>query len=228
MDLNRYAIIKLNDGYETIIDIDDFDRVNKYKWRVDKNGYVFTFNMNNKIMKLSNFIMNHTPTSELTVDHINRERRDNRKKNLRIVNKSIQSINQNISKKNTSGTKGIYYSKCSKCWVAECYENGKKKQKVFYVKKYGYDNAKELAKNYRRYMERTIEIYKEALCISDDLPIDYSIADVEKCQKLNQIIRLKESMDSYKESTANWKLGGSIRSYRISNYTVHRHEIKNK
>ena len=53
---------------------------------------------------------------ETTVDHINRNRADNRYCNLRETSKKCQARNCGISKNNTSGVKGISWLKRNKKW----------------------------------------------------------------------------------------------------------------
>jgi len=64
-----------------------------------------------------NLAMKHIPTN-ITVDHINRNGLDNRKSNLRLVDRRIQSINRGIKSNNTSGVTGISY-KDPGAWVAK-------------------------------------------------------------------------------------------------------------
>ncbi len=53
------------------------------------------------------------------VDHIHRERLDNRRCNLRFATHFQQAYNSNISRKNTSGYKGVSFSKYDRRWVSE-------------------------------------------------------------------------------------------------------------
>jgi hypothetical protein len=53
---------------------------------------------------------------EKIVDHINRNKLDNRRANLRIADKSINAINSGLRNTNTSGYKGISWSKRGKKW----------------------------------------------------------------------------------------------------------------
>lgn len=71
---------------ETIIDLDDVEKVSKYKWYYDPTvGYVRRNTINKKIY-LHRFIMNFHNyfTSDNYVDHINMNKLDNRKSNLRL------------------------------------------------------------------------------------------------------------------------------------------------
>lgn len=53
-----------------------------------------------------------------TVDHINGNPRDNRWSNLRSVEQSINSRNCRLSKNNTSGVNGVYWSSKHRKWCA--------------------------------------------------------------------------------------------------------------
>jgi hypothetical protein len=54
----------------------------------------------------------------ITVDHINRNGRDNRIKNLRAASQSKNQQNTGQSKSNSSGKKGVTYNKRDKLWIA--------------------------------------------------------------------------------------------------------------
>jgi hypothetical protein len=52
------------------------------------------------------------------IDHIDRDRSNNRIENLREVTNKENVQNRNISKKNTSGVTGVYFDKCENMWRA--------------------------------------------------------------------------------------------------------------
>ena len=60
------------------------------------------------------------------VDHINRNKRDNRRENLRLANKSLNAFNSKIYKNNKSGVTGVYFRKDTKKWTAEIKVNYRK------------------------------------------------------------------------------------------------------
>lgn len=96
----------------TFIDLDNVDVVKNYKWSFDEsNGYVV--NVKNNVL-LHRLIIN--PPCEMMVDHINGNRLDNRKINLRIVTPQQNAINISRRCDNTSGHKGISWDKKSKKW----------------------------------------------------------------------------------------------------------------
>ena len=122
---NNYSIIIIRDknGNEIAqakIDNEDVEKVRKYKWYIDKNGYIKT-GVNNKIF-LHRYIMNCP--DELVVDHINHDKTDNRKCNLRICSVSENNMNSKM-KNNKLGIRNIFYSKKDKCYVCKIKKNGK-------------------------------------------------------------------------------------------------------
>ena len=58
------------------------------------------------------------------IDHINREKTDNRLSNLRETNRSGNCRNRGLLRNNTSGTSGVYLEKHKDLWVVEV--NGKR------------------------------------------------------------------------------------------------------
>ena len=117
---------------EAIIDIEDIPKVEKYKWRVKIGGTerskcasVLTGNGSTTYTNsLHRHIMN-CPQG-LYVDHINGNRFDNRKCNLRICTNQENNFNVIKQKTNTSGYKGVWYDKSRNKWVSELKVNGRK------------------------------------------------------------------------------------------------------
>jgi hypothetical protein len=77
------------------------------------------------------------------IDHINRNRSDNKICNLREVNVSENGWNVGIASDNTSGYKGVYWRKDDKKWAARIQVNGKRK----YLG--GFENSIQAANAYR-------------------------------------------------------------------------------
>lgn len=68
----------------------------------------------------------------LEIDHINRMRADNRLENLRVGTHSQNVANTGISRKNTSGYRGVSYYKRFKKFVAKARVAGKTKSLGYY------------------------------------------------------------------------------------------------
>lgn len=71
----------------------------------------------------------------MVIDHINGDKQDNRWDNLRLVSEIENNRNQKRSRKNNSGTTGVYYKKDRDSWYAEIEIKGKKKYLGQYKKK---------------------------------------------------------------------------------------------
>lgn len=106
---------------EALIDIEDVDRVKNYKWRLSY-GYA-----NNRMtgISLQNLIMNFTSDGVYIIDHINRNRLDCKKSNLRLVNYTVNGYNKGKQSNNTSGYPGIIWNKHNKNWNVNIKINGK-------------------------------------------------------------------------------------------------------
>ena len=128
-----YAIMDLYNSKNTkvsecLIDIDDIDIVKSRKWTVNADGYVFTYEYdnNNKIHRKTMHRILMNPKDNELVDHINLNKKDNRRSNLRIVNGSQNEMNKTFRSNNTSGKTGVWYDKKSNKWVAEIMIHKKK------------------------------------------------------------------------------------------------------
>jgi hypothetical protein len=96
---SRTREIPLTQGQVALVDEDDFERVNAFKWQAvwekrTKSFYAVhvTNRPNRTTIQLSRFIM-QTP-KDLMCDHINHDTLDNRKCNLRTVTVSQNSMNR--------------------------------------------------------------------------------------------------------------------------------------
>ena len=116
--------IKLTQGKFALVDDEDFEWLNHQKWYFNINGYAARHGGKKKIIFMHRQIL-ETPSGMIT-DHINRNRIDNRKGNLRIADKRINSINRGLQKNNTSGYKGISWTKNIKKWEAYIWNYQKK------------------------------------------------------------------------------------------------------
>lgn len=114
--------IPLTQGKFAIVDDEDYKLLNKQSWYLSSHGYAMTGKSPHQYMHR---IINKTPKGFLT-DHINRDTLDNRKINLRVADKRINSINRGLQSNNTSGHKGISWSKQHKKWETYIWKNGVK------------------------------------------------------------------------------------------------------
>lgn len=120
---NIYGIT--NKGEKFVIDAEDFDRVKDYCWRKDRKGYIIANGRNgsNKIVWLHRIIMR--AKDDEIVDHINWDKSNNKKSNLRIATKTQNNINIKRKSNNTSGYTGVSVLKNGK-YKSSISINGKK------------------------------------------------------------------------------------------------------
>lgn len=102
-------------GY-AIVDDEDFDYLNQFKWGIDKvlvNGKINNFYVKKRgekgsSLRMHRLIMN--PPKGMVIDHINGNGLDNRRRNLRICTQSQNMQNQKKGK-GSSIYKGVYLEK---------------------------------------------------------------------------------------------------------------------
>ena len=82
-----------NTGKEFYVDREDFERIKNLCWHETRNGYIAN-KTGKDLVLLHRFIMQ--PPNDLVVDHMNHNRTDNRKSNLRICSIAQNSLNRKI------------------------------------------------------------------------------------------------------------------------------------
>lgn len=120
--IDGYAKVKLNNSDYMICDIEDWENLKRYSWSKGKGGYAVSGTQNGGSVYFHKKVTN--TTSEI-VDHINRNKLDNRKCNLRITNQRVNGYNAKLSVRNTSGHKGINRSANGEKWIARIYVEGR-------------------------------------------------------------------------------------------------------
>lgn len=119
--------IKISDGSYVLIDEDDYERVGKWKWSANGNGYAVRNERYapKKYRKqyLHRFIIGAKKGQ--IVDHINGNTLDNRKSNLRICDLKGNARNSRGKGGRYSKYKGVTLDKVSRKWVAQIGVDGK-------------------------------------------------------------------------------------------------------
>lgn len=103
-------VIMSTNGYEILVDEEDFERCSRVWWHVIKKGYAVRgiFENGQKFeVKMHRFILGLDRYDGRIVDHANGNRLDNRKCNLRLCTKAQNGWNQGPQKTNTTGYKGV-------------------------------------------------------------------------------------------------------------------------
>src|SRR5690554_6126446 len=140
--------IRISDGTFVLIDAEDFDKVSKWAWSANGNGYAVRNERYapKKYRKqyLHRFITDAKKGE--VVDHINGDTSDNRKCNLRICCLKGNARNNRGKTRKYSKYKGVTKDVRSNRgkWVAQLYTNGKN----LYLG--SFDSEKEAAKAYNK------------------------------------------------------------------------------
>jgi hypothetical protein len=135
---------KKGEGLFLLVDDGDYEKFGHYRWHLSTNGYPTTSTYNSetkkdKLLKLHRLIMGYP--KGLTVDHINGDKLDNRRSNLRICTQAENSRNRKKPEGNNK-YKGVRLQETSKRFRAVIRVNGK------YISLGGYATEEEAAMAY--------------------------------------------------------------------------------
>jgi hypothetical protein len=110
-----------------IIDLEDIEKCKDYKWRINDKGYIITDikGEQGKKLRLHRFLMDCP--DDMVVDHINHDRFDNRKSNLRICTQQQNSWNKKCI--------GVFFDNSKNRWCARININGKSKHLGYFKTK---------------------------------------------------------------------------------------------
>lgn len=113
---DEYKLIPLTQGKFTMVDNEDFESLKDINWCC-VNGYVY----NNEIGFIHRLIMNCP--SDMVIDHINHDKLDNRKENLRFATIAENNRNQRPVRNSYSKYKGVFFIKSQGKWEADICKN---------------------------------------------------------------------------------------------------------
>jgi hypothetical protein len=143
--------IPLTQGKMAIVDAADYDWLIQWKWQYHDGYATRSVQVDKKMTQIRmHRLVNNTPAGQHT-DHINGDKRDNRRCNLRTATYAENFRNRPPHKGNKSGYKGVSWHKAAKKWYAsvtynkKCYYLGLHKTKeeaaraynAFCMEKYG-------------------------------------------------------------------------------------------
>lgn len=122
--------IQLTLGQKAIVDDEDFDLLNQYKWFAykDRNTYYACrqIRLNSgkqRMISMHRFLTGFNET--LVVDHKDRNRLNNQRKNLRLVTDAQNRQNSSAQKNSKTGIKGVTFETKRNKWRVNIMINGK-------------------------------------------------------------------------------------------------------
>lgn len=124
-----HAFAKATKGATALVSVEDAHLLASRHWCWMKNGYIGG-RINNKTILLHRVVMN--PEARKPVDHINMNRWDCRRSNLRHCDKTQNHANRKKQSNNKSGFKGVFWSTQKQKWQATICKEGKRRHIGFY------------------------------------------------------------------------------------------------
>lgn len=123
--------IKLTQGKFALVDDEDFEKINQHQWWYSRHGYAMrTIHFGPRSRPQKRNVSMHRELLGLThrsvlVDHVDGNKLDNTRANLRLSTKSTNGCNRGPTRKNKSGYKGVYkHPQCNR-WQSTIRVKGK-------------------------------------------------------------------------------------------------------
>lgn len=120
MDVTHMAskTISLTRDFVTVVDEEDYKCLMQWSWCITStnDGHYAVGKVNGKIILMHRYIIKAPKNME--VDHINNNRLDNRKSNLRLCNRIENARNCKFREGFTSKYKGVSWHKKANKWIA--------------------------------------------------------------------------------------------------------------
>lgn len=112
------------DGKSVIIDSDDFEYINTFKWFISySNGLPYAATKTSRlVIERMHIILTKRLNKHkkgFVVDHINNNTLDNRRDNLRTITQHQNTMKKGFSKNNTSGYRGVSFDKRTGKWSSK-------------------------------------------------------------------------------------------------------------
>lgn len=156
-------IIYTRKGEEIFVDDEDYDELSEYTWRVNKYNYAVRTTTKKEGKRPQTLVLMHRQIMNapkgMVVDHIDHNKLNNQKNNLRICTDQENAWNRKVRKGNVSGVQGVRWDKKRERWGASI--------SVAYNEIYlgSFTNVEDAAKARK---EAEIEYYGEFRCKSID------------------------------------------------------------
>jgi len=118
--------LRLHKGASTTLDDADYDRAKAFHWHKTTNGYVagYVVEQGGRRVYLHRWLLDAQPGQ--FVDHIDGNKLNNRRSNLRLVTRSQNQANRRHNRTSRSRYKGVTWHKRRKRWMARIQVRGRR------------------------------------------------------------------------------------------------------
>ncbi len=117
--------IQLTKGRVTIVDDEDYDWLTTWKWCTSQ-GYAARSVASDHVDVIYMHRLLLAAPPKMVVDHINLDKLDNRRSNLRLCTRSQNCYNRPASKSSRSGVKGVFWDNEKGKWLSQICVSGKR------------------------------------------------------------------------------------------------------
>lgn len=114
--------IPLTQGKVAIVDDEDYDELSKHKWGYLNVGYASRYSHGGRALQAAVYmhVVIMGKVEGLEIDHVNGNKLDNRRENLRHLTHS-QNMQNSIVKGGSSQYKGVCWDRSRSKWLASIY-----------------------------------------------------------------------------------------------------------
>lgn len=116
--MNEEILLHARDGSVravTVVDDEDYAELSRYRWSLHNRGYACRWSpAANRQVLMHRTLMR--PPPGLVVDHINGNKLDNRRENLRVVTQAQNARNAKVRADSSSGVPGVHWDSRAECW----------------------------------------------------------------------------------------------------------------
>lgn len=113
-------------GAVTVVDDEDYPFISQWNWRLSDNGYAIRHvsHQGKKYVIRMHRVLAGAPEGA-QVDHVNGDRLDNRRANLRLATNRENSCNRNRRRKVLVRLKGVYQTRSGNRWYSRIRVSGR-------------------------------------------------------------------------------------------------------
>lgn len=114
----KFNLTNFDNTVTVLVDDEDWERLSKFKWNVDRRGYIWA--CRNQTHYYMHRLVMRSKSTDYYTDHINRDKADNRKCNLRICSQSQNCYNTVRDRAGFSSKfRGVHWAKDRALWLSK-------------------------------------------------------------------------------------------------------------